>query len=192
MLDITFKNKIPPSKGRILISDPFLGDDYFERSVVYLCEHNQEGSFGFVINNLVEINLNDLNDQFPSINSQISTGGPVETESMFFIHTLGNELNDSIEISHGIFVGGDFEQLYAVIEEKHMLKNQIRFFLGYSGWAKGQLDKEIKENAWVVAEIADCNEIMQIHTPDTWKYFMSKLGSKYQFMTNFPIDPNEN
>lgn len=192
MIDIAFKNMIPPSKGRILISDPFLGDDYFERSVVYLCEHNQEGSFGFVLNNLVEINLNDLNDQFPSINSQISTGGPVETESMFFIHTLGSKLNESIEISNGIFVGGDFAQLYTFIEENHIQENQIRFFLGYSGWAKGQLEAEIKENAWVVAEIDDCNEIMKTHTPDAWKYFMTKLGSKYQFMTNFPIDPNEN
>jgi putative transcriptional regulator len=192
MIDISFKNKIPPSKGRILISDPFLGDDFFERSVVYLCEHNQEGSFGFVLNNLLEMNLNGLNDQFPSISSQISTGGPVETESMFFIHTLGNELNESVEISHGIFVGGDFEQLYVFMKEKHITDNQIRFFLGYSGWAKGQLEAEIKENAWVVADIDDCAEIMKIQEPDTWKYFMSKLGSKYQFMTNFPIDPNEN
>ena len=192
MIDITFKNKIPPRKGRILISDPFLGDDYFERSVVYLCEHNQEGSFGFVLNNLVEINLNDLNDQFPSITTKISTGGPVETESMFFIHTLGDQLNENLEISHGIFVGGDFKQLYLKIEEKHIQENEIRFFLGYSGWSKGQLESEIKENAWVVSEIDDCKEIMQIHETDTWKYFMSKLGSKYQFMTNFPIDPNEN
>jgi putative transcriptional regulator len=192
MIDITFKNKIPPRKGRILISDPFLGDDYFERSVVYLCEHNQEGSFGFVLNNLVEINLNDLNDQFPAITTKISTGGPVETESMFFVHTLGDQLNESLEISHGIFVGGDFEQLYLKIEEKHIQENEIRFFLGYSGWSKGQLESEIKENAWVVSEIDVCKEIMQIQETDTWKYFMSKLGSKYQFMTNFPIDPNEN
>jgi putative transcriptional regulator len=192
MIDITFKNKIPPSKGRILISDPFLGDDFFERSVVYLCEHNKEGSFGFVINNLLEMNLNDLNDQFPSINSQISTGGPVETESMFFIHTLGKELNESVEISHGIFVGGDFGQLYGVMKEKHIQENKIRFFLGYSGWDKGQLESEIKENAWVVADIDDSKEIMQIQEPDTWKYFMRKLGSKYQVMTNFPIDPNAN
>jgi len=192
MIDISFKNKIPPSQGRILISDPFLGDDFFVRSVVYLCEHNHEGSFGFVINNLLEMNLNDLNDQFPSINSQISTGGPVETESMFFIHTLGNDLKESVEISHGIFVGGDFEQLYGVLNEKHLQQNQIRFFLGYSGWDKGQLEAEIKENAWVVAEIDDCKEIMQIQEPDTWKYFMRKLGAKYNFMTNFPIDPNDN
>lgn len=192
MIDITFKNKIPPKKGRILISDPFLGDEYFERSVVYLCEHNQEGSFGFVINNLVEINLKDLNDQFPNIHTKISTGGPVETESMFFIHSLGNELNESIEISHGVFVGGDFEQLYSFINENHITKNQIRFFLGYSGWSKGQLEEEIKENAWVVSEIDDYHEIMDVNISNTWKYFMSKLGSKYQFMTNFPIDPNEN
>ena len=192
MIDISFKNKIRPKKGRILISDPFAGDDYFERSVVYLCEHNEEGSFGFVLNNLTEINLNQLNGNFPNITANISTGGPVETQSMFFIHTLGNALNDSLEISHGIFVGGDFEQLYSFIEKKHIQENQIRLFLGYSGWSKGQLESEIKTNAWVVSEIDDYKEIMKIHEPDTWKYFMRKLGSKYQFMTNFPIDPNEN
>lgn len=192
MLDITFKNKIPPAKGRILISDPFLGDDYFERSVVYLCEHNQEGSFGFVLNNLIEIDLKELNSLFPDIRAQISTGGPVDVESMFFIHTLGNTLNESVEISNGIFVGGDFEQLYSIINKKHFDENQIRFFLGYSGWSKGQLESELKQNAWVVDEINDSNEIMKIHESDIWKYFMSKLGSKYQFMTNFPIDPNEN
>ncbi len=192
MIDITFKNKIAPKKGRILISDPFLGDDYFERSVVYLCEHNEEGSFGFVLNNLITINLKDLNEQFPDLQTQISTGGPVETESMFFIHSLGSELNESLEISNGIYVGGDFDQLYPFIQQKHLDESQIRFFLGYSGWSKGQLESEIKENAWVVAEIEDCKEIMQIQEPDTWKYFMRKLGSKYQFMTNFPIDPNEN
>ena len=192
MIDITFKNKIPPAKGRVLISDPFLGDDYFERAVVYLCEHNQEGSFGFVLNNLLEINLNDLNDQFPSINTFVSTGGPVETESMFFIHTLGNELKESIEISNGIYVGGDFDQLYSVINDKHIQENQIRFFLGYSGWSKGQLESEINQNAWVVCDIDDPTEIMKTQESETWKYFMSKLGGKYKYMTNFPIDPNEN
>jgi putative transcriptional regulator len=89
-------------------------------------------------------------------------------------------------------VGGDFGQLYGVMKEKHIQENKIRFFLGYSGWDKGQLESEIKENAWVVADIDDSKEIMQIQEPDTWKYFMRKLGSKYQVMTNFPIDPNAN
>lgn len=192
MLDISFKNIIPPQKGRILISDPFAGDEFFERSVVYLCEHSPEGSFGFVLNNLIEVNLKELNYQFPDLDVRISTGGPVETESMFFIHTLADELNESLPLGNGIYIGGDFDQLYSIIDEKHMQENTIRFFLGYSGWDAGQLEQEISDNAWVVSEISDAREIMAIQEPDTWKYFMNKLGSKYKMMTDFPIDPNEN
>lgn len=192
MLDISFKNFIEPKKGRILISDPFVGDEYFERSVVYLCEHSEEGSFGFVLNNFVQVNLKELNDQFPDMEIEISTGGPVETESMFFIHTLAHELNESLPLGNGIYIGGDFEQLYTVIDKKHMEENTIRFFLGYSGWETGQLEQEIASNAWVVAEVADASEIMEVQQPDTWKYFMKKLGAKYKMMTDFPIDPNEN
>jgi putative transcriptional regulator len=192
MLDIAFQNKLLPAKGRILISDPFEGDDFFERSVVYLCEHSEEGSFGFVLNNLVEINLKELNQFFPSIEISLSTGGPVETESIFFLHTRGDEFNLSTKISEGIYIGGDFQQLYESITKEHIQKNEIRFFLGYSGWSAGQLEEEIKQNAWIVAEIKNASEIMEIHQPDTWKYFMEKLGKKYKMMTDFPINPNDN
>lgn len=192
MLDIAFKNQLAPKKGRVLISDPFAGDAYFERSVVYLCEHSKEGSFGFVLNNLVEINLHELNERFPSILTQISTGGPVEIESMFFIHTLGETLNASIEIGNNLWIGGDFEQLYTFISEEHLQKSQIRFFLGYSGWSAGQLAREIDENAWVVAEIDSATEIMQFEQEDPWRYFMRKMGRKYEMMTEFPKNPMEN
>lgn len=192
MLDIAFQNTLAPQKGRILISDPFEGDDFFERSVVYLCEHSEEGSFGFVLNNLVPLNLQELNQSFPPIPIQLSTGGPVETESLFFLHSLGDKMNLSTKISEGIHIGGDFNQLYEVLTEEMIRKNQVRFFLGYSGWSAGQLQEEIAANAWVVADIKDANEIMQIHQPDTWKYFMEKLGNKYKIMTDFPINPNHN
>lgn len=192
MLDISFKNILPPQKGRILISDPFEGDDFFERSVVYLCEHSEEGSFGFVLNNLVEINLKELNEEFPDIPVKLSTGGPVERESLFFLHTLGESMNNSTHLGNGVYIGGDFEQLYEVIESKHIEENSIRFFLGYSGWSEGQLEEEIEDNAWVVANIDRAAEIMDFHLPDAWKYFMEKLGAKYKIMTDFPIDPNNN
>lgn len=192
MLDIAFKNQLAPKKGRILISDPFEGDAYFERSVVYLCEHSNEGSFGFVLNNLVEVNLHDLNERFPSIPLKISTGGPVEIENLFFIHTLGETLNDSFEIGNNLWIGGDFEQLYGLITEDHIQQHQIRFFLGYSGWSTGQLAREIEENAWVVAEIDSATEIMQFEQEDPWRYFMRKMGRKYEMMTEFPKNPMEN
>lgn len=192
MLDFSFKNKLKPQKGRILISDPFQSDEYFQRSVVYLCEHSNQGTFGFVLNNLVDINLNQLHPSFPNIPIEMSIGGPVETESMYFIHTLGNELNDSILIDKNICMGGDFRQLYSFITLEHIQANQIKFFLGYSGWSPGQLDEEINRNAWVVAEIEDSIDVMNNQSADAWNQFMKKMGQKFNIMTNFPLDPNDN
>lgn len=192
MLDISFTNQLKPKKGRILISDPFVGDEYFERSVVYLCEHSKEGSFGFVLNHLVEINIQDLNPNFPEIKVQMSLGGPVETESLYFLHTIGHELNESIELQKGIYIGGDFDQLAKIVKEEQFSNHQIRFFLGYSGWESKQLEDEIADNIWIVSEIDTLDEIMNTNLEDPWKYFMGKLGSKYKLISNFPMNPNEN
>ena len=100
VLDISFKNKLTPQKGRVLLADPFLADEYFQRSVVYLCEHSKAGSFGFVLNNYVDISINELNPNFPSLKVKLSLGGPVETESLYFLHTLGHELNESLELKN--------------------------------------------------------------------------------------------
>jgi putative transcriptional regulator len=192
VLDISFKNELPPKKGRVLLSDPFVGDDYFERSVVFLCEHTKEGSFGFVINKYVDIDINDLNPDFPTIKIKMSLGGPVETESLYFLHTLGNTLNESIELKKGIYIGGDFDQLTKFITATHFLENKIRFFLGYSGWEPKQLDEEIKSNAWIVSEIDDIQEVMNTSIKDPWKYFMAKLGYKYKLLSESPINPSDN
>ncbi len=192
MLDISFKSELPPKRGRILISDPFVGDEYFERSVVYLCEHSKEGSFGFVLNKYVDIKIDELNPDFPSLTTKLSLGGPVETESLYFLHTIGPSLNESIELQKGIFIGGDFEQLTKFIQPQHFTEHQIRFFLGYSGWEAKQLQEEIDDNAWIVAELDNVHEIMDTSIIDPWKYFMDKLGKKYSLMSNFPINPSEN
>jgi putative transcriptional regulator len=192
VLDISFTNQLKPKKGRILISDPFVGDEYFERSVVYLCEHSKEGSFGFVLNHLVEINIRDLNPDFPEIKVQMSLGGPVETESLYFLHTIGHALNESIELQKGIFIGGDFDQLAKIVKEEQFTNNQIRFFLGYSGWESKQLEEEIADNIWIVSEIDSLEEIMNTALQDPWKYFIQKLGGKYKLISNFPMNPNEN
>lgn len=190
--DITFTNSLKPKKGCILLSDPFLGDEYYERSVVYLCEHSPEGSFGFVINHYIEINLSQLNEDFPDLDTKISIGGPVEKETMYFIHTLAEELNESLEISPGIYIGGDFEQLYTHLTAQHIEDDKIRFFLGYSGWNAGQLQEEIDRHSWVVCEAENAREIMTSKMDDQWKYFMNKLGPKYRLISGFPLDPSDN
>ncbi len=192
VLDITFETDLEPKKGRVLISDPFAGDEYFERSVVYLCEHSKEGSFGFILNKYVEIDINELNPDFPELKTRLTLGGPVETESLYFLHTLGNQLNDSIELKDGIFIGGDFDQLTKVINDTHFENNQIRFFLGYAGWDPEQLKYEIEDNAWVVAEVDNIYEIMNTQMDDPWTYFISKLGKKFELYTTFPLNPSDN
>ncbi|MFN5418630.1 MAG: YqgE/AlgH family protein [Flavobacteriia bacterium] len=190
--DISFTNKLLPKKGRILLSDPFMGDEYFERSVVYLCEHSKEGSFGFVMNHDFEVNLKELNDNFPDMNTKISVGGPVEKETLYFMHSMGDELNDSLQISEGIYMGGDFEQLYKIITPEIIAEDKVRFFLGYSGWSANQLQQEIKDHAWIVCDIDNFQEILTTQEVDMWKYFMNKLGPKYKLISDFPLDPSEN
>lgn len=192
VLDLSFSNTLPPRKGRILLSDPFLGDEYFERSVVYLCEHSEEGSFGFVLNNYIDIQLTQLNEKFPEMMVKLSIGGPVEKETMYFMHTLGDQLKDSLLIDQNIYMGGDFEQLYNEVSVDLLSQNKVRFFIGYSGWSAGQLQNEIKEHAWIVANVDKVDELMDVSIPDLWKHFMNKLGKKYQIMSDFPIDPSEN
>jgi putative transcriptional regulator len=192
LIDLSFSNNLPPRKGRILLSDPFLGDEYFERSVVYLCEHSKEGSFGFVLNNYIDIQLTQLNEKFPEMMVKLSIGGPVEKETMYFMHTLGEQLKDSLLIDQNIYMGGDFEQLYKEVSLELLSQNKVRFFIGYSGWSAGQLQNEIKEHAWIVANVDNVAELMDVTIPDLWKHFMNKLGKKYQIMSDFPIDPSEN
>ena len=131
MIDLTFINTIEPEKGKILISDPFLDEDYFRRSIIYLCEHNNEGSFGFVLNNFISVNLHELDETFPEIETLISLGGPMEINSLYFIHTFGEQIQNSVMITEGVFLGGDFQELTAIIKADKTQINKVRFFIGF-------------------------------------------------------------
>src|SRR5690554_3158598 len=132
-IDLTFENKRKPRKGRVLIADPFSKDDYFGRSVVYICDHNSEGTFGFVLTNYLDINLSDVAKNFPNIGANISIGGPVQTENIFFIHTLGNRRPGRIEVDDGLYIGGDYDLVTEQLSEGLIDNSKVRFFLGYSG-----------------------------------------------------------
>ena len=192
MIDITFSNNLEPEKGKLLISDPFLDDDYFRRSLIYLCEFNKEGSFGFVINNFISINLHDLDESFPEIETQISLGGPMEINSLYFIHTLGDKINNSLLINENIYLGGDFQQLSTFIKEDESIIKNVRFFIGYSGWEANQLDTEIRNNSWIVSEMNSPSMLFGSQSKLTWKRYMYELGGKFKIMSKFPIDPKDN
>ena len=110
--------QIEPQKGKLLIAEPSLtGDVSFNRSVVLLAEHNEEGSVGFILNKPLEYQISDLVNEI-LIPFQVYNGGPVEQDNLYFIHKVPHLIDNSIEISDGIFWGGDFEKATDLINEE--------------------------------------------------------------------------
>lgn len=191
MLDLKVHNKMSPQKGKVLITEPFVDDDYFGRSIILLCEHNEEGSFGLVLNKYIDVSISELTN-FPEIETKISIGGPVGNKHLYFIHTLGEEIEDSVHVVGNIYMGGNFEMLIEKAKLGLIKPNQIRFFLGYSGWATNQLEGELKQNSWLVASIMDSNSIMDVKNGTIWKDYMNKQGGKYKAFAHFPKKPELN
>lgn len=192
LFDFRKLNRLKPQKGRLLISEPFMEDEHFGRAVVLLGEHNEEGSFGFVLNHYVEqINLGDIMNDFPVFETRIANGGPVKTNNLYYIHTLGEQLPGSIPLVDGVYMGGSFEALRELIEKNKVERNEVRFFLGYAGWAFGQLENELKENSWIIAP-CDGAEIMDTSNENLWETVLKRMGGEHKIISNFPENPSLN
>jgi putative transcriptional regulator len=187
-LEITFKNRRKPRKGRLLLADPFFMDEYFTRAVIYICEHNTEGSFGFVLTNYLEIDLHEVAKNFPELSTKVSLGGPVQTDNIYFLHTLGDKIKDSQLIDDGIYVGGNYDQLISLIQKGEVTNKDVRFFLGYSGWTSNQLTEEINDNAWVVVPVLNPREVMDFSINNLWENLMRREGKNFEILAQAPND----
>lgn len=183
-------NDIKPQQGRVLISGPFAPDLYFSRSVVLLTEHNNEGSIGFILNKPIKKSLSEISTEFGNFDAPVFLGGPVNRDNIYYIHTLGDKIPNSIKIDNNLYWGGDYIRLKQYIDSGLINKNQIRFFVGYSGWGEKQLEGEIKRDSWLVSDI----EIEKVMNTDLkiWNKMVYKLGKKYRAWVNFPENPNFN
>jgi putative transcriptional regulator len=184
-------NNVKPDRGSILISEPFLWDYFFKRSVVLLAEHNEEGTFGVIVNKPIKAKFNEVVRDFPEFNSKVYLGGPVQSDSLFFIHTLGEEIDNSLEIIPGIYWGGDIERVREMIELGLIKPQQIRFFVGYSGWAPKQLEGELDRNSWLVSHIS-ANDLLNANPSMLWSRTLRRMGKEYAHWNNFPDDPTLN
>lgn len=183
---------IKPKKGNLLIAEPSIsGDLSFNRSVVLIADHSKEDSIGFILNKPLEYSIKDL---VPDIQAdfKVYNGGPVEQDNLYFIHKIPHLIPDSIEISLGIFWGGDFTKVSELIEKGEVKENDIRFFLGYSGWQSNQLEEELKTNSWIVTENIYEKSIIEKDYKFFWKEKMLELGGKYSIWSNAPENPNYN
>lgn len=177
------------TKGNILIAQPALYDVTFNRSVVLITDHNEEGSVGFILNRPLNYSVNmyvsELLPQFP-----VYEGGPVETQNLYYLHKRPDLIQNSEPISHGLYWSGEYEDVRNALNNSLIGQNEIRFYLGYSGWGENQLQSEIENNAWIA--VKDEVDIFQEWNNNLWKLQMKKLGGEHLIWLNTPADPSMN
>ena len=191
MIDLRPNQNQVPEKGCVLLSEPFLNDPFFKRTVVLLCEHNEDGAFGFVLNNYIDVALNEVIEDFPEWRNVISIGGPVKSGNLFYLHTLGDLIPESAMVVEGLYFGGDFEKVKELLQRGDIKQNQIRFFIGYSGWSPHQLEDELAEQSWYITQVSN-KAIMDTRDKEIWKTIMKKFGPKGKMIANLPDDPTLN
>ena len=185
-----YKNEHKPGKGCLLISEPHLPDNNFERSVIYLCEHNEKGSFGLVLNKASDYSLSDLIPEV-DLDFDVGIGGPVENNTLHFLHRNSPMIESNVSVGQNIKWGGDYEQVLDWIRIGES-ENDILFFMGYSGWSEGQLQQEIDRNSWIVFPDATEQMLFDIRKKNLWKEVLNEMGGRFSVFANYPSDPRLN
>ena len=176
-----------PEQGRVLIAEPFLPGDYFCRSTGLLVQCSEEGDVGFILNKPTDLLVKELFKGFPDFESNAYMGGPVSHDKLFFLHTLGEKISDSLPVCGNLFWSGNFEHLTSLIRAGLVDEEEVRFFLGYSGWSAGQLAAEIADHSWVV--VAPDVETILSSDENFWNESIKTIGGNALLWQNFPEDP---
>ncbi len=182
---------IKPTKGKLLVAEPsILTDSSFNRSVILLTSHGIDGSVGFIFNKPLDLSISDL---IPEIDSDfpIYNGGPVAKNNLYFVHNIPELIPSSQKISEDIYWGGDFEILKQLLVDNELCNEDVRFFLGYSGWSSEQLNEELEIDSWIVAK-NNYKNIFTIKNHAIWKKELLRVGGEYQIWANAPEDPSLN
>jgi len=181
-------------KGYFLIANPVLPDPNFSRTVVLLCNHDDQGSFGLVINRSAPIDSKEVftemgMTEFPS--GKIYLGGPVSPSQVFYLCHSEEPLPELGFICDGVYLGMSWELLDNLMTRVKNPERNIRFYLGYSGWGAGQLAGEMTRLSWLTS--AACDEfVFQENEDGIWANVVCSLGKDYEYLLNAPINPQWN
>lgn len=184
------QTNLQPAAGRLLIAEPFLSDPNFARSVILICEHGEEGTVGFALNRPTEHTLGDLLPELYTPSLIVYQGGPVQLDTLHMLHRTPEVLGGN-EIFPGIYWGGSYEALQEAVLTSNYQSMDLRLFVGYSGWGAGQLERELSEGSWIVADVNEAL-LFETDTDDLWKRAIQSLGSEFSYLINMPINPQLN
>ncbi len=187
----TIKQKVEPKAGKLLVAEPLLLDGIFGRSVVLLVEHNDEGSIGYVLNKNSGFTIQQLLPAFKGFLIPVFLGGPVATNTLHFVYRSNEAVINSQKVDEGLFWGGDINVLANAMKKGLIKESDIRFFIGYSGWGKKQLEQELQKHFWVVSHL-DMDYLFSEDPEMLWKRSVILLDKKYHFWLNVPKNPSLN
>lgn len=181
-----------PQSGSLIVSEPFMSDPNFKRSVVLLTECEEAGAVGFILNQRSDLLLNDLITDLKGADFPVYFGGPVAPDTLHFVHSCYDKLNSGIEIRDRVYWGGNFETIKVLFNNNQLSHEEIKFFVGYSGWGAGQLNEEIDQNSWLVTDKYSPEVIFVEDEENLWREVVIGLGPKYAHIANFPENPQWN
>jgi putative transcriptional regulator len=178
------ENNNPYMAGKLLLAMPSMGDFRFEKSVIYICAHDDQGAMGLVINNpLPDLDFQELLDQLKvtsdikidieALNVPVMNGGPVEGARGFLLHSSDFSGEDTIQVDSKIHVTGTLDALKEVAKGNG--PKERLFILGYAGWTAGQLDQELQQNSWLIVD-ADPDLVFHEDQNEKWLMALKKLG----------------
>jgi putative transcriptional regulator len=177
--------------GLLLVAAANLWDDNFIRTVILLCEHHATGSFGLVLNQPTPLKLGDLVTDLSAWDCLVYRGGPVQENTLHFLHRIADLGIDSLEVLPGIYWGGDFSKLKPLLQAGRFQPEDFRFFVGYAGWGKGQLADEMRQQAWY-AKPATPAEVFISDSRNHWRKILRGMGEDFVLLADFPDDPRLN
>ena len=177
-------------KGKLLISKPILGDVFFSKTVIFIVEYSGEsGTIGFVLNQKADKRIGEIIPQLRS-SSEVCVGGPVNTDHLFVIHSRGDIVRKAVHIENNLYWGGDFEDIKNGVNNGLIKNSEIRYFLGYSGWAENQLEGELSNHDWIVFKD---NELDILEWDENlWKKELVKADYSNIIWVNSPFNPEMN
>lgn len=183
----------PLGKGMFLVAAPSLRDPNFRQSVVLLCEHGQEGALGVVVNRPTAMFLSEALPQVPVLEGQhhvLFSGGPVQPNQVLLLYRVFHEPTDTLHVFDGVYLGGDMEVVERLLTSSSGTES-FRAYVGYSGWAPGQLENEMKTGSWITVP-ADPSIVFEKDPATIWPDILRSLGGQYQMYADMPIDPSVN
>lgn len=179
-------------KGTFLIATPDVDMGIFFRSIVLVCEHTPNGSFGLVINKNLDLELpeeiiNIHNLANPHVG--IRAGGPVQTNQMMLLHTSDQIPQQTLQVCDGVYLGGDLQFLQETITDEN--GPPINLCFGYAGWTAGQLEREFLDGHWFIHP-ASMRHIFHTTPEHLWSALLREMGGKYAPLSMIPEDLSVN